>query len=319
MKPLIKLTSTLLLLGLPITAYAACDHYMNSEHGLTLPATIIVADSLPVGGEIIRQPFNGSVPGRFMNCHTPNVVSIYGRYSGLTHPPTQSHRTEVPGVGIKIRITDARAITNVYALQSGTNVQPAGRHPNFTKAEVIFIKTGPVTDGTVPAATIFSWTISATPGSTSGRFLLRQDNAVRFVRPAATCDLAAGDANRTILLDTVQVSAFNSAVTTGARDFELTANCTDAANVTFSFSGTPAPGNDQLFANTGTAGGVALWLYSRINGSPQNIPANGTENTRTLVVSSNRAVLPLGAAYHKNGTVSQGTLVSTATVNLTYN
>lgn len=38
-----------------------------------------------------------------------------------------------------------------------------------------------------------------------------------------------------------------------------------------------------------------------------------------VMVSSNRAVLPLGAAYFKTGTVSQGTLASTATVNITYN
>ncbi|MFC6339122.1 fimbrial protein [Pseudomonas sp. CCM 7891] len=318
MKPSIKLISTLLTLGMPITAQAACDSYMNSEHGLTLPATITVPDSLPVGGEIIRRPFSGVVPGRFMNCPTATLISIYGRYSGLTHPATQSHRTEVPGVGIRIRITDARQLTHYYGLQSGDAVQPPGMHPIFTNAEAVFIKTGPVTDGVVPAATLFSWSIRV-GASTPGRFLLRLNNPVRFVSPAATCDLAAGDVNRTISLGPVQVSAFQNVTTAGARDFELTANCSDASNVTFSFSGPPAPGNDQLFANTGTAGGVALWLYSRIGGGIQNIPANGTENARTLVVSGNRAVLPLGAAYHKNGTVSQGTLVSTATVNITYN
>ncbi|PRA30384.1 fimbrial protein [Pseudomonas poae] len=319
MKPSLKLLSTLLTLGLPITAQAECDSYMNSEHGLTLPATVIVPDNLPVGGEILRKAFNGVGPRRFMYCPTANIVSIYGRYSGLTHPPTQSYRTEAPGVGIKIRIADARGFSAFYGLLSATSVQPAGTHPYLTNAEAVFIKTGPVTGGTVPAATIFSWTISATPGVTSGRFLLRQDNAVRFITPNATCDLAAGDVNRTVSLDPIQVSALQNATTAGDHDFELTANCKDASTVTFSFSGAPAPGNDRLFANTGTAGGVALWLYSRLNGGKQNILANGTQNTRTLVVSGNRAVLPLGAAYHKNGTVSQGTLVSTATVNITYN
>lgn len=99
----------------------------------------------------------------------------------------------------------------------------------------------------------------------------------------------------------------------------MTANCSDATSVTFRFAGTPAPGHDALFANTGSAGGIGLWLYSRINGVAQTITANGTDSSRTLVVSDNRAVLPLGAAYHKNGAVSQGTLASTATVNITYN
>ncbi|XKU43782.1 fimbrial protein [Pseudomonas [fluorescens] ATCC 17400] len=131
--------------------------------------------------------------------------------------------------------------------------------------------------------------------------------------------MATGDVNRTIALDPVKVSTLQNATFTGARDFELTAICQDASQVTFRFSGTPAGGNNALFANTGTAGGVALWLYSRINGAVQNINADGTSDTRTVEVSGDRAVLPLGAAYHTNGTVSQGTLLSTATVNITYN
>jgi len=138
-------------------------------------------------------------------------------------------------------------------------------------------------------------------GSGPNGFLLRLGNSVRFVRPVATCDLSVG------------------ATSAGARNFELTANCSDAAQVTFRFTGSPAPGNDRLFANTGTAGGIALRLYSRLNGGTQDILANGTDSSRTVAVSANRAVLPLGAAYHKNGTVSQGSLASTATVTLTYN
>lgn len=38
---------------------------------------------------------------------------------------------------------------------------------------------------------------------------------------------------------------------------------------------------------------------------------------RTVTVPGNRTVLPLGAAYHKSGTVGPGTLISTATVNIT--
>ena len=145
------------------------------------------------------------------------------------------------------------------------------------------------------------------------------NNSIRFVNPASTCDLATGDVNRTITLPPIRVGDLRNAVSAGAYNFELTANCTGATNVTYRFSGTPAAGNAVLFANTGTAGNVGLWLYSRINGANQNIGANNTSHTRTLVVSGNRAVLPLGAAYHRTGTATQGTLVSTATVNITYN
>ena len=171
---------------------------------------------------------------------------------------------------------------------------------------------GPVTDGTIPAGNLWEHRWIHTPEV----YRLDLGNVVRFVRPAATCDLAAGDVNRTITLPTIQASALKDVVYAGVHDFELTAQCSDAANVTFRFSGTPAPGNPLLFDNTGTAGGVDLWLYSRLNGVPQTISAN---EERTVAVSGDRAVLPLSAAYHKNGTVSQGSLASTTTVNITYN
>lgn len=318
MKQSTKLFSTLLVLGLPGAVHAACDSYMNSTHGLTLPATITVPDSLPVGAEITRSAFSGVVPGRFMNCATSTLVSIYGRYNGMQVPTPHAWRTEAPGVGILIEITDARPSTSLYAFTSGEAVLPAGRHPIFTNAQARFIKIGPVTDGVVPAGTIWSHTMRNI-GPPAGIFRLNINNAIRFVRPAATCDLATGDVNRTVTLPAIQASALRDSAYAGEHNFELTANCSDASNVTFQFTGAPAPGNDLLFANTGTAGGVALWLYSRINGNGQTITPGGTDNTRTLVVSGDRAVLPLGAAYHRNGTVSQGTLASTATVNITYN
>lgn len=74
----------------------------------------------------------------------------------------------------------------------------------------------------------------------------------------------------------------------------------------------------MLFANAGTAKGVALWLASNLNGAQQTISPNAN-NVRTVAVASDRAILPMRAAYHKNGTVGAGTLVSNATVNITYN
>jgi type 1 fimbria pilin len=320
MKHSTNLVSILLVLGLPIAAQAACESYPpDAELGLSLPAVITVPDSLPLGSVIAQQAFSGSVPALFYNCRTGTPASAFGRYARPLDPITGSYPTEAPGVGMRLLITDARPSTSAYAIESFSGaVVPPGRHPSFTNAEVILYKIGPVTDGVVPAGTIFEYRLHG-PWGYLGRFSLRLNNSVRFVRPAATCDLAAGDVNRTISLDPVQVSVFQNAISAGARDFELTANCSDATHVTFRFAGTPAPGHDALFANTGSAGGVGLWLYSRVNGVAQTITANGTDSSRTLVVSDNRAVLPLGAAYHKNGAVSQGTLASTATVNITYN
>lgn len=139
---------------------------------------------------------------------------------------------------------------------------------------------------------------------------------------AGTCNLAAGDVNRTLTLPTVKISDFDTTPYTGALDFEVSADCeSDISNVNFLFAGTSSGGNATLFANTGTSGGTALWLAHRAP-ALTIIPADGTDAQRTLKVAptAGKAVLPLTAAYHKTGAAfSQGTLLSAVTVSVTYN
>jgi hypothetical protein len=309
MKPTIKLVSLMLGIGMPIAAQASCPKYQNDTLTLNLPATIPVPDSLPVNGVIIRQAFNGAAPGWNTFCVLATQW-INGRYPNNHNQGL--HPTEVPGVGVAVRMTTNSGLNAIFTLHNTPRVNITGPVSSFTSAEATFYKIGPVTSGTVPPGSFFEqkWLKS------SNTFRLQLGSAVRFVRPAATCDLATGDVNRTIPLPTVRVSAFNNANSAGASNFELSATCSNASSVTFRFTGTPAPGNTSLFSNTGTAGGIALWLYSRTSGANQTISNNAT---RTVAVSGNRAVLPLGAAYYKNGTVRQGTLASTTTVNITYN
>ena len=146
---------------------------------------------------------------------------------------------------------------------------------------------------------------------------------LRFVGQvnAGTCNLAAGDENRTITLPTIKISDLDASAYAGRLDFEISADCeTDIRNVIFQFTGTADAGNGVLFSNTGTSGGTALWLLSR---SPDaTLPANGSvaQRSRTVATSGNKALLPLSAAYHKNGAaITQGTLASAVTVSITYN
>ncbi|MCF5653821.1 fimbrial protein [Pseudomonas poae] len=135
---------------------------------------------------------------------------------------------------------------------------------------------------------------------------------------AGTCNLIAGDVNRTITLPPVKVSDFDTATSAGEHDFELAADCdSDVKNVIFLFAGTPSTDNPALFANTGTSAGTALGLSSG-----QALPANGTpaQRSRTIATSDKKAVLALKAAYHKTGKpITHGTLASAVTVSITYN
>jgi len=135
-----------------------------------------------------------------------------------------------------------------------------------------------------------------------------------------TCNLIADDIERPISLPPVKIDDFAGVDSAGHKPFELSARCdSDITSITFTFLGTPAPSDNARFANTGDANGLALWLYSRLGGVQQTIRADGSDNARTLTPSGGQAVLPLGAAYWKSGAVSEGTLESLATVDVTYN
>lgn len=319
MKPSTSFIPTLLVLCLPFAAHA-CDYYPNGRTNVSFPATITVPSTLPVGGLIASQVFTGTYPSGVSTCNAPVSQVETGRYTDadvVTVPGVSGrvHRTNVPGVGIQIVATLLSGTTYHLNMRSQAATLPAAQYRHDIRTmQARFYKIGPVANGTYASGNLHE---NRWYGNNIHTAVL--NTAVRFVAPSATCDLAAGDVNRAITLNNVRVSDFTNANSAGARDFELTANCSDASSVTFAFSGTPAPGSSYRFANTGTAKGIGLQLYSRIGGVAQTIRADGTDSRRTVAVSGNRAVLPLGASYWKIGTVSKGTLASTATVTISYN
>ena len=308
MKFPLTLIPTPLLLFLPGVVQAACDRYFNLENSVTFPATISVPDSLPVGALITRQAFSGPFPNIVINCYSPTLSVVKGRYSA----PAQPYQTNVPGIGVAYRTLYFSGQNFHSQLHSTSGIVTATRYSSSVSAAWLeFYKTGPVVGGTFPSGTL---TDSTFDGNRMRHIWLT--NPIRFVNPSTTCDLAVGDVNRTINLQPIKVSDLKDSVFAGVQPFDLTANCNNAGVVNFRFTGTPATGNVALFANTGTARGVDLWLYSRVNGVPETVSNN---STRAVAVSGNRAVIPLSAGYHKNGTVSQGSLASVVTVNITYN
>ncbi|MDQ0651168.1 fimbrial protein [Pseudomonas cedrina] len=317
MKYSTQLLSALLVCGLSMTAQAACDRYPKAGHTLSLPATIEVPDSLPVGSLILRKAFDGITPGFTITCPTATLRQFSGHWSDrITVPGTGivAYRTYVPGVAVNVMVKDSSGLVYPHSLRSASIVMAPGTTAyNNVSAEAFFYKIGPVESATLHAT---NWLYERW-ATNQGYFSLTLVTSTRFVKASATCDLAAGDVNRTVALPTVRVGDFRTANSAGATPFDLSANCSNASNVTFRFSGTAASGDAARFANTGSARGLGLWLYARGNNS--TITPSGTTSSRTITVSNNRAVLPLGAAYFKTGTVGQGTFASTATVSITYN
>ncbi|WP_017901660.1 fimbrial protein [Pseudomonas asplenii] len=161
--------------------------------------------------------------------------------------------------------------------------------------------------------------VAASVENSSAQSLNPGNLQVEGLVEGGTCDLVPGEYDRPVVLPPARVSDFAGSESTGHRSFEISAHCdSDITSVTFTFSGTQAD-DGARFANTGDAQGIGLWLYSRLGGVQRTIRADGSDSTRTLSPSGGQAVLPLGAAYWKTGNVREGTLVSQATVEITYN
>jgi type 1 fimbria pilin len=132
-----------------------------------------------------------------------------------------------------------------------------------------------------------------------------------------TCQWAVGDDNRTVVFDPIDASVLNAQGSGNFKTFSLTLqNCAPGmASATFVFGGTPDSADPLRFLNTGSAQGTAVELESA---DDLNIGANGTNNSRTVPVVSNGAVIALRAGYWRVGAVTAGSVESIATVSVTY-
>ncbi len=220
----------------------------------------------------------------------------------------------MPGIGIVFKTngnTQVGAHNTITGIQSNitqrrysqTNLSASNKTYAY-EIDYRLIKTGSISSGNIIPRVIARTWWEPVPTNFDPREYNILLGRGTIIAPLPTCDLNVGDTNRTITLDTVRLSNFTGNWL-AKKTFDISANCRNASNVTFRFTGTPATGNASIFHNTGgSAAGVGLC----------------NNGTRTVTVSNDRAVLPLGAAYHKTtGTLTKGSLVSTVTVNITYN
>ncbi|WP_245220856.1 fimbrial protein [Pseudomonas batumici] len=334
-RPYKAISAAALLLSMSGQAFAACTSSVYHPGGYSGDiGTVTVTDinaavgspltgwrdfpSVSQGTKRVSWYCDSGTNVKFSAQGTAGAVSTYndGSRSYSVYP------TGMPGIGIVFRThgdTGVGSHNIVTGILSNTTqrtysqTNPAASNRTYAyEINYRLIKTGAISSGGIVPRVIARTWWEPTPS----HFNPREYNILlgrgTIIAPVPTCNLATSDLDRTIRLDPVRISNFTG-ISTGLKYFDLTANCSNASSVTFRFTGTPAPGNAALFANTDTARGVALWLHT----PGQTVSHN---STRTVAVSANRAVLRLGAEYHKTtGPLTQGKLASAVTVNITYN
>ncbi|MFL1501597.1 fimbrial protein [Pseudomonas sp. S191] len=278
-------------------------------------------------GSYYNPVFSGCPPNTWAKSWVRSENTSVSKWNGYSVYPTG-----VPGIGYALDIREANFCcdTPTKLTADKGSVGQVINYAGFPGqmgfvVRVAFVATAKVNPGAYNIPTQYlaitrsrdskSGSIDGSPGATSVIYL----SGLKISVKGATCELAAGDTNRVVKLDTVKPDSFVNK-TAGRIAFELTANCPSASNVTFKFTGTPSPTDAWRFKNTGTSSGVGLWLFDRV-GADKTITADSSSNTRTVAVSGGKAVLPVGAAYFiTSGTsATTGTLATVVTVNITYN
>lgn len=137
-----------------------------------------------------------------------------------------------------------------------------------------------------------------------------------------TCTVVTGSGTQTVALDTAKTTDFaavGSVAQPKAFNIKLS-NCTANTNVTMTVSGTTDTVASVL-KNTGTATQVGIQLLKATNVGDitgTNITINSALGLGTVDATS-AMTIPLVAQYYRLGTMTAGTVASSATVNFSYN
>jgi len=287
--------------------------------------TVIVRNSVPLGGIIGEYTATPAARGGSSGT-SPYYCYVKGADVSLFTTPydvsQKIYRTNIDGIGIVIATSGNQgwpAITVVAPF--GINLYTPALNGNYFSDQNYRVRLIKIADKV--SSGNLSTGLASTFLAGNGVVMYRLNiTGGTIVGTNPTCDLSAGDVNKTINLDPFQLKNVPVSNSFGERAFPITANCADAKTATFTFTGTPNTigGDTYRFANTGTAKGLAMHLKTTADG--QTIRADGTSglNKRTVDVSNGAAVLNLAAAYWREPaeSLTTGSFKSTVTVTLGY-
>ena len=304
-----------LCLAMPLTSHAlgcwnGSDSFGSVTSTFNLPGNLYVAANAPVGTIIWQSPQQ--------NLKLYCTQSIGENVYFWVNPQNQAL---APGLQIGILFKGRTYTQSSGAIDTGIYVPWNGWVGTTLQYSIVLLKTsGAPSSGTATVSQypVFQLDgiggINATPDINFNQLI---NGTVTFT-PGGTCNLSA-NGQYTVNLPTVASGQF-AAVGSSAGRTSFTIRATDCSDgvktATFRFSGAQDKNNAVLFANSGSARGVAVNLGSSDDGA--NIGANKSNNTRVVNVQSKSAQLGLFAEYMRTATVVPGSLQTAITIDMLY-
>jgi type 1 fimbria pilin len=260
--------------------------------------------SAPVGSVVIRgQRPSLSTSDMHVDCSGPTTlgtVNLIGAQASMPMINGGVYPTNVPGVGYRLS-----GLVYPYTFD------PSQTNDVFQGVTLEFVKTGPVTGGTISKGMFAIERVDGLNPTTLAQYYLMDD----IIISPPTCTVNPGSKNVPVTLPGVNISVFSGVGVVAERiPFKLSINCpiSKAVSVKLDYNGnnTNIPG---VLSNTGTAAGVGVQLLDQ-NQSPVPFGTVVPKGSYQGAVD-----IPFFAQYYQldNG-VSAGTVSSSATFTFSY-
>ncbi|EJM7985614.1 fimbrial protein [Salmonella enterica] len=288
----------------------------------SIPALIVDGDAQP--GEIF---YSTEETGEAITVSCDGDGEILTGFTVLTdsdartdNPLEKVYQTNVPGVGIRLGwakeggvITDASWVTPIHV---GVSRTQNATYPLHSHAQVQFIVTGPISNGSLDTAQLNADWLYA--GTTVAK--VRFSSASVNVR-ANTCNLM--DDNILAPLETITSSELANGVSRVVSNSSFSIqieNCSAGTQVDYQFtsSGSTSVTNGNILhieKGDNAAEGVGIQILDTNN----NVLQFDTDYTAVTQTIQNQLVtIPLKARYVKTGTIKAGKVDAVATFSVYY-
>ncbi|WP_165494124.1 fimbrial protein [Aquitalea sp. USM4] len=307
-------------------AFAACT---PTNITFSIPDQQFNLNAIPLNGKIGSELISAatdifkctdtggtSVTGRDIGNQTTTAISIDGR---------TIFSTSAPGIGYALAIEPTNFCSNTLQWVPFLTCKTTTKAFNFNaKVRIQFYKTGPIKSASSISINTKNFIIWENRSGVNDVITTMAINFNPFNLTVNTCSLLSGSITNINLPQIARSSLPNTNSIAGSTPFRLTITCPSNINLNITFTDNNNIGqttNILTPATTSTAKGVGIQLQynGKIISFGPDLAEPGTTNQ--IVLNSNLAGVqsfPFSASYIRTGTVTPGSLSSTATFTLSY-